>query len=135
MNEKWQALAATAAAPEQDLPSKRGEHLLDVKTDRKRWNCRRPLDDMRILAHSRNQFALSRQTDASPRLHVALNAAKIALGRQRTARVMGATGLNGRLKTRVQCTTATNPGDDPVAAKVLNQGFGCDRPAQEWGAD
>ena len=49
---------------------------------------RRQLDDMIILVHIRNQFALSRQTYGSPRLHVALNEADIAVGRYQTARVM-----------------------------------------------
>ena len=47
---------------------------------------RRQLDDMIILAHIRNQFALSRETYGSPRPHVELNEAGIAVGRHRTAR-------------------------------------------------
>ena len=70
---------------------------------------RRQLDDMMILAHIRNQFALSRETYGSPRLHVALNEAGIAVGRHRTARVMRANGRNARQKTRLKRTTDSLP--------------------------
>lgn len=41
---------------------------------------RRQLDDMIILAHSLNQFALSRETYGSPRMHVELNEEGIRAG-------------------------------------------------------
>ena len=51
------------------------------------WKQRAPsrhqLDDMMILAHIRNQFALSRDTYGSPRMHVELNEAGIEVGRHR----------------------------------------------------
>ena len=55
------------------------------------WKHRRPsrrqLDDMIILAHIRNQFALSRETYGSPRMHVELSEEGIRAGRHRTARL------------------------------------------------
>lgn len=55
------------------------------------WKHRLPsrsqLDDMIILAHIRNQFALSRGTYGSPRMHVELNEEGIQAGRRRTARL------------------------------------------------
>ena len=66
---------------------------------------RRQTDDMMILAHMYNQFALSRQTYGSPRLHVELNEAGIRAGRQRTARVMRANDRHARQKTRCKRTS------------------------------
>ena len=95
---------------------------------------RRQLDDMIILAHIRNQFALSRATYGSPRMHVELNEAGIEVGRHRTARLMRANGLMARQKTRFKRTTDSTHGE-PVAANVLNQDVTCDRADQKWGAD
>ena len=95
---------------------------------------RRQLDNMIILAHIRNQFALSRATYGSPRMHVELNEASIEIGRHRTARLTRSNGLMARQKTRFKCTT-DSPHGGTVAANVLNQDFTCDRPNQKWGAD
>ena len=95
---------------------------------------RRQLDDMIILAHIRNQFALSRETYGSPRMHVELNEAGIHVGRHRTARLMRANALKARQKTRFKRTTDSNHGE-PIAANVLNQNFSCQRVNQKWGAD
>ena len=89
---------------------------------------------MIILAHIRNASALSPQTYGSPRLHVALNEAGIAVGCHRTARVMRANGRNAFQKTRCKRTTDNYHGE-PVAAKVRSQDFRGDRADQKWGAD
>ncbi len=95
---------------------------------------RRQLDDMIILAHIRNQFALSRETYGSPRMHVELNEEGIRAGRHRTARLMRENGLKARQKTRFKRTTDSNHGE-PVAPNLLDQDFTCDRPDQKWGVD
>ena len=61
---------------------------------------RRQLDDMIVLAHIRNQFALSRQTYGSPRIHVELCEEGISVGRHRTARLMRENNLKAGQKTR-----------------------------------
>ncbi|ANG99105.1 transposase [Brucella pseudogrignonensis] len=95
---------------------------------------RRQLDDMIILAHIRNQFALSRETYGSPRMHVELNEEGIRAGRHRTARLMRENGLKARQKTRFKRTTDSNHGE-PVAPNLLDQDFTCDEPDQKWGVD
>lgn len=66
---------------------------------------RRRLDDVIILAHIRNQFALSREIYGSPRMHVELNEEGIQAGRHRTARLMRENDLKARWKTRFKRTT------------------------------
>ncbi|NKW80312.1 IS3 family transposase [Ochrobactrum pecoris] len=95
---------------------------------------RRQLDDMVILAHIRNQFALSRETYGSPRMHVELNEEGIRAGRHRTARLMRENGLKARQKTRFKRTTDSNHGE-PVAPNLLDQDFTCNGPDQKWGVD
>ncbi len=67
------------------------------------WKHRAPsrhqLDDMIILAHIRNHFALSRETYGSPRMHIELCEEGIVVGRHRTARLMCENGLKARQKT------------------------------------
>ena len=103
------------------------------------WKQRSPsprqLDGMIILAHIRNQFALSRETYGSPRLHVELNEAGIAVGRHRTARVMRANGLKARQKTHFKCTTDSTHEESGLPRWYAIRTFCCDRPDQKWGAD
>ena len=98
------------------------------------WKQRSPgarqLDDMRILAHIRTQFAQSRQTYSSLRLHVALNEAGIQADRHQTAGLVRANGLKARQKTRFKCTT--DSAGEPTT-NVHNQDCTCDRPDQKWG--
>lgn len=79
------------------------------------WKHRVPsrlqLDDLVILAHIRNQFALSRVTYGSPRMHVELNEEGIRAGRHRT--------------------TDSNH-SEPVAPNLLDQDFTCDGADQKW---
>ncbi len=89
---------------------------------------------MIILAHIRNQFALSCETYGSPRMHVELNEEGIRAGRHRTARLMRENGLKARQKMRFKRTTDSNHGE-PVAPNLLDQDFTCDGPDQKWGVD
>ncbi len=89
---------------------------------------------MIILAHIGNQFALSRETYGSPRMHIELNEEGIRAGRHRTARLMRENGLKARQKTRFKRTTDSNHGE-AVAPNLLDQDFTCDRPDQKWGVD
>lgn len=102
------------------------------------WKHRRPsrrqLEDMIVLAHIRNQFALSHQTYGSPRMHVELCEEGISVGRHRTARLMRENNLKARQKTRFKRTTDSNHGE-PIAPNLLDQDFVCDRPDQKWSVD
>lgn len=87
-----------------------------------------------MLAHIRNQFALSRQTYGSPRMHVELCEDGISVSRHRTARLMREDNLKARQKTRFKRATDSNHGE-PIAPNLLGQDFVCDRPDQKWGVD
>jgi putative transposase len=52
----------------------------------------------RLLAHIRNQFAMSREAYGSPRMHVELNEEDIRASRHRAARLMRENGLKARQK-------------------------------------
>lgn len=101
------------------------------------WKQRGPsrlqLDDVIILAHVRNRFALSRQTYGSPRMHVELREEGLSVGRHRVARLMRDNGLKARQRTRFKRTTDSHHGE-PIAPNLLDQDFICDGPDQKWGA-
>lgn len=94
----------------------------------------RQRDDMIFLAHIRHQFALSRQTYGSPRMHVELKESGLRIGRHRTARLMRENNLRARTKTRFKSTTDSHHGE-PIAPNLLEQNFSCDSPNQKWGGD
>ena len=83
-----------------------------------------------ILAHVRDQFALSRQTYGSLCMHVELYEVGIRVGHHRTARVIRVNGLNACHKSSCKRTTDSNHGA-LVAANVRSQYFRCDRPDQQ----
>lgn len=89
---------------------------------------------MIVLVHIRNQFALSRQTYGSPRMHVELCEEGISVGRHRTARLMRENNLKARQKTRFKRTTDSSHGE-PVAPNLLDQNFTCEGPDQKWSVD
>ena len=95
---------------------------------------RHQLDDMIILAHIRNHFALSRETYGSPRMYVELYEEGSAAGRRRVARLMRQNGLKARQKTRFKRTTDSNH-SEPIAPNLLDQDFSCEAPDQKWGVD
>jgi putative transposase len=91
-------------------------------------------DDMVVLAHIRADFATSKETYGSPRMHVELNENGVVVGLHRVARLMSENGLKARQKTRFKKTTDSDHGG-PVAKNVLDQDFTADGPDQKWGVD
>jgi len=90
--------------------------------------------DMILLAHIRSEFAISRETYGSPRMHAELKESGLAIGRHRVARLMRENGLKARQKTRFKKTTDSDHGG-LVAPNVLDQDFAADGPDQKWGVD
>ena len=58
----------------------------------------------------------------------------LAIGRRRTARLMGKNGLKARQKRRFKRITDSHHGF-PAAPNLLGQDFAAQRPNQKWGAD
>ena len=96
--------------------------------------CRRQQDDLILLAHVRSAFAQSNDTYGSPRMTRELQDQGLAIGRRRTARLMGENGLKARQKRRFKRTTDSHHGF-PVAPNLLGQDFTAERPDEKWGAD
>jgi putative transposase len=90
--------------------------------------------DMILLAHIRADFATSKETYGSPRMHVELNENGVVVGRHRVARLMSENGMKARQKTRFKKTTDSDHGG-PVATNVLDQDFTATAPDQKWGVD
>ena len=96
--------------------------------------CRRQQDDLILLAHVRSAFAQSNGTCGSPRMARELQDQGVAIGRRRTAGLMGENGLKARQKRRFKRTTDSHHGF-PVAPNLLGQDFATERPNTKWGAD
>jgi putative transposase len=67
--------------------------------------CRRQRQDMVLLGYVRSAFALSHGTYGSPRMTRELQGSGLAVGRQRTARLMRENGLRARQKRRFKRAT------------------------------
>lgn len=93
--------------------------------------CRRRREDLILLAHVRSAFAQSNGTYGSPRMTRELQDGGLAIGRRRTARLMGENGLRARQKRRFKRTTDSHH-TFPVAPNLLGQDFTAERPNQKW---
>jgi len=89
---------------------------------------------MVLLAHIREQFALSNGTYGSPRMTVDLRADGLACGKHRVARLMWDNALKALQKRRYKKTTDSDHGG-PVAPNLLDQDFTAVAPDQKWGVD
>jgi putative transposase len=126
-------------AKKAETPIHRGCRLFGVSMSgyyawKRRQPSRRQYDDMILLAHVRNHFALSHETYGSPRMHAELKADGVSGGRHRIARLMRDNGMKALQKRRYKKTTDSDHGG-PVAPNVLDQDFSADAPNQKWGAD
>jgi len=101
---------------------------------RRRKPSQRQRDDMVLLAHIREQFALSNGTYGSPRMTVDLRADGLACGKHRVARLMRDNALKALQKRRYKKTTDSDHGG-PVAPNLLDQDFTAVAPDQKWGVD
>jgi putative transposase len=96
--------------------------------------CHRQQQDLIFLASIRSAFTSSHGTYGSPRMTRELQGEGLAIGRRRTARLMGENGLNARQKRRFKRTTDSHH-DLPIAHNLLGQDFTAGHPNQKWGAD
>lgn len=95
---------------------------------------RRQCEDMVLLAHIRNAFALSNETYGSPRMTRDLQDDGFAVGRRRVARLMRDNGLQARRKRRFRRTTDSRHAW-PIAPNMLDGNFTAERPNEKWGVD
>ena len=95
---------------------------------------RRQRDDMILLAHIREAFALSNGTYGSPRMTIDLQEQGLCVGRRRVARLMRDNGLKARQKQRFKRTTDSHHGLT-VAPNLLDQDFTAKAPDEKWAGD
>ena len=103
---------------------------------RRRGESPRKIEDRRLLDRIRTIFRDSRETYGSPRVHAALVAEGLPVGRHRVARLMRQDGLCGRRRRafRPPRTTLRDPAH-PVAPNVLERDFVADGPNEKWVTD
>ncbi len=100
----------------------------------KRPASRRATADAELLARIRVIHRESRGTYGVPRVHAALRAEGIAVGRKRVARLMAAGGLAGVHRRRFIVTTRRDEAAAP-AADLVNRSFTADGPDRLYVAD
>jgi len=102
---------------------------------RRRAKSARKLDDERLLVLIRAAFKESRETYGSPRVHAALAADGVSVGRKRVARLMRQEGLAVRPKRGFKCTTTVRNPDHAVAPNTLDRQFSVEAPNVAWVTD
>jgi putative transposase len=100
---------------------------------------RRPLsararEDIELTQRIRRIHATSRGTYGAPRMHAALAAEGVRVGRKRVARLMVAAGLEGVSRRRGVRTTVRDERDEP-AADLVDRDFAAPGPDLLWVAD
>lgn len=115
------------AANKVDIPVSRACKLFGVSVSGYYAHKDRPIsnrqrDDMMLLAHIRNFFALSNETYGSPRVVRDLQDEGFRIGRRRVARLMRENGLQAKRKRRFKRTTHSSH-NWPVAPNILRQDF------------
>lgn len=131
--------AAERDAKKAQIPIRRACRLLGISESgfyawRHRPASRRQREDMVILAHIRNAFALSNETYGSPRMTRDLTDEGFVIGRRRVARLMRENKLQARRKRRFRRTTDSHH-CWPIAPNLLAGDFTAERPNQKWNVD
>jgi transposase InsO family protein len=101
----------------------------------KRTPSARQAANERLLAAIQREYAASRQTYGSPRIHAALQQQGLRVGRKRVARLMQAAGLVGRGPRRRRPVTTQPDAPGRVAPNLLAQNFTAQRPNETWLGD
>lgn len=95
---------------------------------------RRRSQEAALQERIRRVHAESRGRYGSPRVHQALRAEGIRVGKRRIERAMRGMGLQARARRRFRTTTASNPAH-PVVGNELARDFTATRPDERWVTD
>ncbi|MEM8751698.1 MAG: IS3 family transposase [Pseudomonadota bacterium] len=90
--------------------------------------------DMVVLAHIREQFALSLGSYGRPRMTEELKEQGLNVGHRRVGRLMRENGIEVRRNKKFRATTDSNHSFN-IAPNLLNRDFSADRPNQKWAGD
>ena len=121
------------------LPIDRLCHIMDVSPRGYRAFRDRPLSqsqrkDMVVLAHIREQFALSLGSYGRPRMTEELKGLGLAVGHRRIGRLMSENGLEVKRNKKFKATTDSNHSFN-IAPNLLNRDFYAGAPNQKWAGD
>lgn len=126
-------------AKNKSLPIKRLCEIMDVSPRGYRAYCSRPVSqsqrkDLVVLAHIREQFALSLRSYGRPRMTEELKEIGLKVGHRRVGRLMKENGISV-VRTRKHKITTDSDHRFNIAPNLLNQDFTADAPNQKWAGD
>ena len=121
------------------LPVNRLCQIMDVSPRGYRAFCSRPLSnsqckDLVVLAHIREQFALSLGSYGRPRMTVELKEAGVDVGYRRVGRIMRENGIRVERSKKYKVTTDSNHTFN-IAPNLLAGDFHAAAPNQKWAGD
>ena len=121
------------------LPIERLCQIMDVSPRGYRAFRNRPLSqnqrkDMVVLAHIREQFALSLGSYGRPRMTEELKELGLEVGHRRVGRLMSENGIEVKRNKKFKATTDSNHSFN-IAPNLLNREFFADCPNQKWAGD
>jgi len=121
------------------LPINRLCQIMEVSPRGYRSFCSRPLSanqrkDLVILAHIREQFALSLGSYGRPRMTEELKEVGVDVGHRRVGRIMRENGIRVERSKKYKVTTDSNHKFN-IAPNLLDCDFKADKPNQKWAGD
>ena len=121
------------------LPVERLCQIMDVSPRGYRAYRTRPLSqsqrkDMVVLAHIREQFALSLGSYGRSRMTEELKELGLEVGHRRIGRLMSENGIEVKRNKKFKATTDSNHAFN-IAPDLLNRDFHADAPNQKWAGD
>lgn len=121
------------------LPVERLCQIMDVSPRGYRAYRERPLSqsqrkDMVVLAHIREQFALSLGSYGRPRMTEELKELGLDVGHRRVGRLMHENCITVKRNKKFKATTDSNHSFN-IAPNLLDRDFAADRPNQKWAGD
>ena len=99
-----------------------------------RPTCRRDRTDMKVLAHIREQYTLSRGTYGRPRMTLELKEVGLDVGERRVGRLMKINGIQP-IRTRRHKVTTDSQHHLGIAANLLDGDFLALAPNWKWAGD
>ena len=121
------------------LPVNRLCQIMNVSPRGYRSFCSRPLSasqrkDLVVLAHIREQFALSLGSYGRPRMTEELKETGVDVGHRRVGRIMRENSIRVERSKKYKVTTDSNHKFN-IAPNLLDRDFNADKPNQKWAGD
>ena len=122
-----------------ELPVNRLCEIMNVSPRGYRAHRSRPLSqsqcrDLVVLAHIREQFALSLGCYGRPRMTQELKEAGVDVGHRRVGRLMRDNGIRAERSKKYKVTTDSNHAFN-IAPNLLDGDFNATAPNQKWAGD